>query len=86
MAGFDASEIDDSDYAVGEMTPELQAEYDAKMAEYYDYDNYEANYAAYGSYNYDDYEATAAPIGHPCDNGSYVCHTDAICTKEGLLF
>ena len=63
------------------MSAELQAEYDAKMAEYYDYDNYEQNYASYG---YDYYESdTPAEIVHPCDSGIHGCHTDANCVRDG---
>ena len=43
--------IDLGDYNIGETTAEIESAYAEKMAEYYDYENYELNYADYG---YDD--------------------------------
>ena len=51
------SNIDLGDYALGESSAELEAEYQAKMAEYYNYDEYEENYADYG-YDYSDYNGS----------------------------
>ena len=78
LAGLDLGSVDDSDYAVGEMSAELQAEYDAKMAEYYDYENYEENYMAYG-YDYGDEVVT-----DPCNDGTHNCNALASCISGRL--
>ena len=45
--------IDLGDYNIGETTAEIESAYAEKMAEYYDYENYELNYADYGYNDYD---------------------------------
>ena len=60
------------------MSAELQAEYDAKMAEYYDYENYEENYMAYG-YDYSDEVVT-----DPCNDGTHNCNALASCISGRL--
>ena len=76
------------DYGLSfEMTAEQEAEYNAKMAEYYDYENYEENYISYGynSYGYDSYDssATEAPKIHDCDSGNHSCDSNATCIPSG---
>ena len=51
FGGMDMANIDLGDYNIGETTDEIESAYAEKMAEYYDYENYELNYADYG---YDD--------------------------------
>ena len=74
------------DYGLSmEMTADEEAEYNAKMAEYYDYENYEENYISYG-YNYDGYDDTAgtqAPTIHDCESGSHECDSNATCIPSG---
>ena len=76
------------DYGLSfEMTAEQEAEYNAKMAEYYDYENYEENYISYGyNYNYDDSPATQAPKVHDCDSGNHSCDSNATCIPSGRVF